>query len=192
MNFNQHSELEGRHAIFSGSQYAWINYSEEKMIETVENLSAQELGTELHDLAAKCIKHRRKQKGSDYFSQYVNDAIGFGMTPEVPLKFNDYFFGFADAIKFDERKMFLRIHDLKTGATPTHFQQLMVYTAFFCLEYHFKPRDIDVELRIYQNPTEKQPDLPRIYIPGIDEIVPIYDKAISFTNRYLGSNRVTI
>ena len=192
MNFNQHSELEGRHAVFGGSNYAWINYSEEKMIETVDNLSATELGTELHDLACKCIKHHRRQRGTDYFSQYVNDAIGFGMTPEVPLKFNEYFFGKADAIKFDEKKMFLRIHDLKTGATPTHFQQLMVYAAFFCLEYHFKPRDIQMELRIYQTPTKKYPDLPRIYIPSMEEIVPIYEKPISFTNRYLKNNNLTI
>lgn len=181
MIFNQHSDLEGQHALFGASNYHWINYSEEKMIQTYNNMLATQLGTELHELAARCIKLHRKQKGNDYFSQYVNDAIGFGMSPEVVLYFNEFCFGTADAIKFDEKKGFLRIHDLKTGATPTHMEQLMVYAAYFCLEYHIKPRDIEIELRIYQNPTEKQPECPRIYIPGIDEIVPIYDKAISFS-----------
>ena len=30
-------------------------------------------------------------------------------------------------------------------------EQLLIYAAYFCLEYGFKPRDIDIELRIYQN-----------------------------------------
>ncbi|MCP6003374.1 hypothetical protein NL386_38110, partial [Klebsiella pneumoniae] len=27
----------------------------------------------------------------------------------------------------------------------------MIYASYFCLEYGYKPRDIDIELRIYQN-----------------------------------------
>ena len=122
-------------------------------------------------------------KGGDYFAKYVNDAIGYGMTPEVVLYYSDVCFGTADAIKFDEKKGFLRIHDLKSGATPTHFEQLMVYVAYFCLEYNVRPGDIETELRIYQEPNEKNKydtDV-RIYIPTTDEIVPIMDKAVTFT-----------
>lgn len=68
----------------------------------------------------------------------------------------------------------LRIHDLKTGITPTHMEQLMVYSALFCLEYRIKPVDINMELRIYQS------DEVVVHNPEIDEIVPIIDKIITF------------
>ena len=190
MNFNQHSNLEGQHAFLGASKYSWINYSDEKLIQVYNNMLATQRGTELHELAAQCIKLHRKQKGSDYFSQYVNDAIGFGMSPEVILYYSDVCFGTADAIKFDEKKGFLRIHDLKTGVTPVHMEQLMVYAAYFCLEYHVKPGDIEMELRIYKDPTEKQPDCPWIYIPSVEDIAPIMDKAITFT-KYIRNMQTT-
>ena len=65
------------------------------------------------------------------------------------LYYSDRFFGTADAISF--RNNFLRIHDLKTGKNPADIKQLMIYAALFCLEYRIKPRDIEMELRIYQN-----------------------------------------
>jgi hypothetical protein len=183
VNFNQHSNLEGKHAFFGASQYHWINYSDEKMLQVYMNMLATERGTRLHAFAAEAIELRRKMKGGDYFAKYVNDAIGYGMTPEVILYYSDVCFGTADAIKFDEKKGFLRIHDLKSGATPTHFEQLMVYVAYFCLEYNVRPGDIETELRIYQEPNDKNKydtDV-RIYIPSTDEIVPIMDKAVTFT-----------
>lgn len=70
------------------------------------------------------------------------------MSTEVVLYYSDRFFGTADSISF--RNGVLRIHDLKTGKTPVHMDQLMVYAALFCLEYKIKPGDIDFELRIYQ------------------------------------------
>ena len=79
---------------------------------------------------------------------YVNDAIGYQMTPEQPLYFSENCFGTADAISF--KNNLLRIHDLKTGDTPAHIEQLMVYEALFCLEYEMDPERIDSELRIYQ------------------------------------------
>ena len=45
----------------------------------------------------------------------------------------------------------LRVHDLKTGTRAAHMEQLLVYAALYCLEYRVKPRDIEIELRIYQN-----------------------------------------
>ena len=46
---------------------------------------------------------------------------------------------------------FIRIHDLKTGVTPAKIEQLRIYLAFFCLEYHMDPMELDSELRIYQS-----------------------------------------
>ena len=150
MIFNSHSNLEGRHAFLGASKYYWLNYSEEKLVESWRNDIAKERGTELHDFAARCIKlNQRLPRSNQTLNLYVNDAIGYKMTPEQPLYFSENCFGTADAISF--RKDFLRIHDLKTGTIPAHIEQLDIYTALFCLEYHVKPADIQIELRIYQN-----------------------------------------
>lgn len=175
MNWNNHSNLSGQHAFLGASKYHWINYNDEKMIEAYRNYKAAERGTELHEFAAQCIRLRQKLKGTANLANYVNDAIGFGMTPEVILYFSEYCFGTADAIKFDEKKGFLRIHDLKTGTIPAHIEQLEVYAALFCLEYHVKPGDIQTELRIYQN------DDIMIFEPSVENIAPIMDKAITAT-----------
>ena len=71
------------------------------------------------------------------------------MSTEVVLFYSERFFGTADAISF--RNGVLRIHDLKTGITPAHFEQLMMYAAMFCLEYGHNPEKITMELRLYQN-----------------------------------------
>lgn len=175
MNWNNHSNLKGEHAFLGASKYHWINYSDDKLIDYYRNYRAAERGTELHEFAAQCIKLRQKLKGTANLANYVNDAIGFGMTPEVVLYFSEFCFGTADSIKFDERKGFLRIHDLKTGVTPAHMEQLEVYAALFCLEYHVKPGDIQMELRIYQN------DDINIFEPSVENIAPIMDKAITYT-----------
>ena len=175
MNWNNHSNLSGQHAFLGASKYHWINYNDEKMIEAYRNYKAAERGTELHEFAAQCIRLRQKLKGTANLANYVNDAIGFGMTPEVVLYFSEYCFGTADTIKFDEKKGFLRIHDLKTGTIPAHIEQLEVYAALFCLEYHVKPGDIQTELRIYQN------DDIMIFEPSVENIAPIMDKAITAT-----------
>lgn len=39
----------------------------------------------------------------------------------------------------------LRIHDLKTGISPVHMDQLLIYAALFCLEYKIKPGSIDTD-----------------------------------------------
>ena len=68
----------------------------------------------------------------------------------------------------------MRIHDLKTGITPVHIEQLEVYAALFCLEYDIKPGEIEMELRIYQN------DEVLFANPTAEDIVPIMDKIIRF------------
>ena len=108
---------------------------------------------------------------------YVNDAIGYKMTPEQPLYFSDNCFGTADAICFE--KNFLRIHDLKTGSTPASMSQLMVYTALFCFEYGKKPGNIDAELRIYQNDDIQIFEPKTSQIETIMEKIIIFDKAIN-------------
>ena len=103
---------------------------------------------------------------------YVNDAIGYRMTPEQVLYFSENCFGTADAISFKHN--LLRIHDLKTGVIPAHMEQLRIYAALFCLEYRMEPTKIDMELRIYQS------DDILIEVPDPNDILEIMNKIRSF------------
>ena len=173
MNFNKHYSVEGKHAYLSASKYHWINYDEEKLVEHYSKFQATLKGTILHDFACQCIKLGQKlPKSQKTLNMYVNDAIGFKMNPEQVLYYSDNCFGTADAIIF--RNNLLRIHDLKTGVTKAHMEQLEVYAALFCLEYKKKPGNIDMELRIYQN------NEIIIHNPTAEDILPIMDKIISF------------
>lgn len=173
MNFVNHSNLNGKHAFLSASGYHWLNYDEDKLRDVYTNLKAKERGTRLHEFASECISLGVKlPKSKKTLNMYVNDAIGFDMTPEQVLYYSDNCFGTADAISF--RKNMLRIHDLKTGSVPAHMEQLMIYAALFCLEYKTRPSTIDMELRIYQS------DDIVVYNPSSEEIDPIIQKIIAF------------
>lgn len=173
MNFKKHFELEGKHAFLGASKYHWIRYDDDKLIDSYNKYLAAQKGTELHDFAATCIRLGQKlPRSKKTLNMYVNDAIGYRMTPEQVLYFSDNCFGTADSISF--RNDFLRIHDLKTGVTATSMEQLMIYAALFCLEYSVKPNEIAMELRIYQN------DDIAYLNPDADDIFHIMDKIISF------------
>lgn len=141
----------------------------------------------MHAYAADCIKFREKLKKSDMrgvkfdlmrkgipeyaidieriyptFMNYVNDAIGYGLDPEVLLYYSQECYGTADAINLDGKK--LRIHDLKTGVKPAKMDQLLIYAGLFYLEYSMKPEKISSELRIYQM------DEVLVYEPDADEV----------------------
>jgi hypothetical protein len=173
MNFNKHLNLEGQHAFLGASKYHWINYDETKVIDAYSKFMAAQKGTELHEFAAQCIRLGQKlPKSKKTLNMYVNDAIGFKMTPEQPLFYSENCFGTADAISF--RNKMLRIHDFKSGVIPARMEQLEIYAALFCLEYKVNPADIDIELRIYQS------DQILYHNPTAEDIVPIMDKIITF------------
>lgn len=173
MNWNDHSKLEGMHAIFSPSTYSWMNYSNEKARDYYINMKAKEYGTRLHAFAEECILLKQTlPRNGKTLNMYVNDAIGFKMRPEQILFYSENFFGTADTISF--RKNYLRIHDLKTGVTPASLHQLECYAALFCLEYGIKPGSLKgIELRIYQN------DDILIGNPEADVILPIMDRIVT-------------
>lgn len=171
MVFNRHTNLEGLHAPFGASKSSWLRYNDDKVIQTYQNMRAAEMGTRLHEWAKNTIDLGIKQpRSKKTIYAYVNDAIGFKMETEVVLFYSERFFGTADAISF--RNNFLRIHDLKTGITPVHIEQLEIYAALFCLEYKVKPTTIKIELRIYQN------DEVLVHEPEPEEIVAIMDKIV--------------
>lgn len=176
MNFNNHSSLEGKHAFLSASKYSWLNYDEEQLIQAYQNYEAIQRGTDLHDLAKRCIELGvRLPRTKSTLNMYVNDAIGYRMTPEQILYFSRNCYGTADAISF--RDGFLRIHDLKTGVTPVKMDQLEIYAALFCLEYMYKPIDISMELRIYQSENVL------VHTPTSERISGIMDKIVTFDKR---------
>lgn len=195
MEFLKHSELNGRHATLAPSQPHWLRYTDEQLYQKYVMQYAQSMGTVLHELAATLIKNNLKLKKSDKltvlvhllengiprnvididriynnFMTYVNDAIGFKLTPEQVLYYSNYCFGTTDAISF--RNNFLRIHDYKSGTNPAKMDQLMVYAALFCLEYKVKPGEIETELRIYQN------DEIIYHNPTAEDILPVMDSII--------------
>ncbi|MCC8049720.1 MAG: DUF2800 domain-containing protein [Clostridiales bacterium] len=173
MNWNKHSNLEGRHAFLSPSSYHWINYDDEKMADRYNSFLAVQRGTEYHAGAEWLIKHGEKVEDlPKTFNMFVNDAIGYKMQAEQKLYYSDNCFGTADAICF--RNNFLRIHDLKTGEVPAHMEQLLIYAALFCLEYRVKPGEIGIELRIYQNNEIVYDN------PTAEDIGPIMDRIVTF------------
>lgn len=173
MIFNDHSALEGQHAFLSASKYSWINYDDQKLEAAYIAALAAKRGTELHKLAHDLIKQGiNLPKNGKTMSRYVNDCIGWRMRPEVVLFYSTNAFGTVDAISF--RNNTLRISDLKTGITPTKFQQLEVYAALFCLEYGVKPFNIKIELRIYQNDQTR-------FLPGDpDTITHVMSRLVAF------------
>lgn len=178
MRFNEHLSLQGQHAFLGASKYHWINYDEEKISAAYLKHLAVERGTELHAYASESIRLGQKlQSSKKTLNMYVNDAIAYRLTPEQVLYYSPNCFGTADAIGFNTKKKFLRIHDLKTGQVPAHMEQLEIYAALFCLEYGFKPEELGMELRLYQN------DEILIHAPDPEKINFIMEKIIIFDKR---------
>ena len=177
MQFNKHFDLEGQHAFLGASKYHWINYDVDKLKQTYISSLALKRGVEDHDFARRCIERRQKlPRSKRTLNMFVNDAVGYQMTPEQVLMYSENCFGTADAICFKNNT--LRIHDLKTGTTPASMHQLEIYASLFFLEYQdeydIRPERTDMELRIYQN------DEILVYQPVADDILPIMDKMVLF------------
>ncbi len=213
MKWNDHLKLKNTHALFSPSTGGWEKYDADRLQERYYTSYAADIGTAIHEEAmwhiSKRVPVKATAKGElklelykrpnipddvidvlDFdpmfknYMTYVNDAIGFRMDPEIILYSSNLCYGTADAISF--RDNFLRIHDLKTGTTPAHIEQLFKYAAIFCFEYKVDPRKIQTELRIYQlndilvaNPTADE------IMPYIDQVTRINKLDIDILERRL-------
>jgi hypothetical protein len=149
VRFNKHLNLQGEHAFLSPSQYHWIHYTPDRLIERWTTAQASMYGTMQHEYAHREIEAGRLSDLVGTVGLYINDAIQYRMTTEQVLYYSENCFGTADTIAF--RYNTLRIHDLKTGVFPGSVHQLEVYAALFCLEYDKDPTQIKIELRIYQD-----------------------------------------
>lgn len=184
--FNKHPKLEGTHAILSPSNYHWLSDDEEKLRRRLKNAKAAARGDSLHALAAHAISEGvMLYPNGSTLSLYVNDAIEFGMQAERTLFYSLDAFGHADAIGFEMYPVpngnvlgFLRIHDLKTGVTPASMKQLYVYCAYFCLEYGFKPYEIEGELRLYQNDTIECTAIDRVILTQVISTILAHQRVI--------------
>lgn len=173
MQWNDHSRQAGNHALFSPSNYHWLDNAEEYLYAKIDSIKAKERGTRLHDLAEKLIKEGvRLADEPKTLNMYVNDAIGFHMDTEIVLYYSKWFYGKADAISFRQRT--LRIHDLKTGESGD-MKQLLIYAALFCLEYDTNPKDIQIILRIYKENSVEE------LFATLADIQPIIDQITSWT-----------
>lgn len=173
MTFNTHSEVSGKHAFLSPSNYHWLNYDEQKLEARFYTVMAARRGTDLHDLCHNAIRLGVKLATSNKaMATYVKDAIGYRMTCEPTLYYSENCFGTPDTICF--RKNRLRIHDLKTGVTSSNMKQLEVYAALYCLEYGVSPFEIEIELRIYQR------DDILVVEPAPEAIMEIMEKIVDF------------
>ncbi len=200
--WNNHEKLEGKHAFLSASGYHWLNWDDDTLIKRFYSQYATEIGTCIHELASDCIKSRMKLHSRDkhlveyalykHYIPYdafdaddilenlipfVNDSIGFRMSSEVILYYNDYCFGTTDAISVDEKNNILRISDYKNGKSPVSFNQPLIYAALFFLEYKRDPYDFTTELRIYQNHETLK------LIPEPGEIKTIMDLIVNKSNQ---------
>jgi hypothetical protein len=178
-----------------------FNYDVKKIRENYIRSWSKTVGTATHELASELIDEKTKINKNDKkfvkfclikkglprhiveayidfifptLTSYVNDGIGFGMQTEQVLVHSINCFGTADAISFKKNK--LRIHDLKTGITPAHMEQLIIYAALFCLEYDIAPGEIDIELRLYQA------DEIILLEPTIEDITHIIDVILTLDN----------
>lgn len=177
MRFNRHSNLEGKHSFLSPSKYAWVRYDDDKLGRVFMSHLAALRGTREHKFACDAVTlgHKLPDDVPKTMNLYVNDCIGYRLTTEVPLFWSDFCFGTADALGYSKHENRLRIFDLKTGHTVTKVDQLEIYAALFCLEYEFRPFDIEIELRIYQG------NEARIYEADPDAIFHIMDRIITGT-----------
>lgn len=178
MRWNRHLRLQGEHAFLSPSNYHWINYTPNRLIERWTAAQASAYGNMQHEYCIREIEARRHSDLIGTIGMYINDGIKYKMECEQVLYYSDNCFGTADTIAF--RYKTLRIHDLKTGVVPGSVHQLEVYAALFCLEYEVDPFEIKIELRIYQADEVAVYDADPEDINFIMEKIQEFDKLIHF------------
>lgn len=173
--FNYHGALSGKHSILSPSKYTWANKEDAVFYDWYNSEAAKEYGTKQHALASMLIKMGQKlPQTRQTLNMFVNDSLKFDCSSEVTLFYSEFCFGAADAIRYLPDKHDLLVMDLKTGLKIAgHMEQLYIYSALFCLEYHIRPGDLKFTTRIYQFNEIREER------PSVDEIAHLMDSIIS-------------
>lgn len=206
MNYNKHLELVDKHAFLGASKYTWLKKDRDQLLDSYSRQYIPLIGTALHDIARKHIKHRFKlTKNSkkevllslieDYYIpgsvidrainfdlvydnlvNYVNDAIGYRMIPEQILYFSKNCFGTTDAITSLDATFKNRLLRIHDLKTGTIPAHIEQLLIYAALFF----------LEYNTKPDEVDVEL-RIYQnndilyhkPQVDEIVPIMDRIVS-------------
>lgn len=191
------TKFKGTHAKLNASNSSWRRYkTEEQFYNKYVADYAQDLGTAVHNLSEDLINFKIKVNKNDKhllmyaiakagipknaydldfifptFAMYVNDAIGYRMTAEKVIGYSEVAYGTSDAISLKDG--LLRIHDLKTGHSPAHMDQLITYAAFYCLNNDIKPESIKFELTLYQAGDKLT------YIPTSEEVAEAMQETVN-------------
>lgn len=208
MNYNDHSKLEGKHAFLGASKNSWLNKDEEQILDSYARQYVKEIGTALHDIARKHIKHKIKMtkaskreimlalvedyhipeiaidRGIDFdgvFENlviYVNDAIGYRMVPEQILYYSDLCFGTADGIS-DINTVLLK-KELKIFDLKTGVAPVHIEQLLIYAALFCLEYDMRPgELDIELRIYQTQKDEVACMHPTAEDIVPIMDKIVS-------------
>lgn len=205
-----HPELKpGQHAILAPSTYK-AGREPTKVLKNYCSRYATDIGTALHALAQKRIdRHERlsPELAKDWIvntlldaniprevinpelywanlMNYVNDAIGFGMLTEIPVKYSDRSFGWIDAFTYDPSTRTVRIHDYKSGFTKINEEQTLNYVALWALEYEkywkLDLRKTNYILHIYKSEIDENGNV----IPTIIDLSPSPERVMAQVDAY--------
>ena len=88
--FNQHTDLEGKHAYLSASHHVWLNYDDEHFKDIFYSNLMKERGTQLHAFAEFANRMGRKMpRNHETINEFINDGLGYNMSPEVVLYYSE-------------------------------------------------------------------------------------------------------
>jgi hypothetical protein len=180
MDWDTGFKTTAKHSFLTPSKPHWINYDASRLEISYHNHKRIVDGTRLHELASECIKLKISlPNNTKSINAFVNDALGYRMLSEVLLFYSENAFGTTDAIFFSTESKVLRVHDLKTGTGAGNKNQLEVYAALFCLQYKYKPENLEIYLQIYQQDViTKWEPIPKD-ISRIMEVIRAHDKQIT-------------
>ena len=110
MSLKRNTRLIGQHAFLSPSSYHWLDYDEDKLRRVYFQRQQALRGDRLHSFAQQAIELGVIQaENGTTLSMYINDAIRYRMTAEVPLYFSDDCFGTADSVGCRDKRHTLAI-----------------------------------------------------------------------------------
>ena len=90
MNFNEHLNLKGTHAIFSASKSSWLRYDQQKMESAIRSQWRSVMGTDLHDFASSQIKLGHKITNIRNLKQSIENYIYFKYYDENYCNISEY------------------------------------------------------------------------------------------------------
>ena len=79
---NTHPDLAGKHALLGASKHAWLNYTDEKLMDAYRNSFAAQIGTLLHEYAKDKIFYRQKMEDNQ---SEKNNVLLHSLKNDIPL-----------------------------------------------------------------------------------------------------------